>query len=391
MKKVINMLAAFLLMSGFLMPGNISAAAELDQYQTDHNSWNYISGHQYVGQTFKPNKNRLNKISLKIRGAGDVVMIQMTKNVNDTLLLPGTPMLATAVDADFKWYDFTFSDVAVSTGESYVIWVAALGNSRWGIHNTSDELYSNGRAYKDCVTWVTTPSCVHSTVTADWTFKTFGYSTEVPPAPAAPPAPPPAAVTSEKPKAEETAALSPPVLTSLSKNETNVDLPVNGTVTISQAGTLNLAGTAAVDAEVNVVLGDKSFSAAADKDGKWKLAVKLDEVKIGEYTVKSKTVKDDRASAEAEFFKVKVEKANIVDANMVNAAGWFAGWNIFYVLIPVGILLLVLLLLAIIARRHHHEKKIGDKEEKTDNEGTDEKETEEEKPEPKVIKRTKKM
>jgi hypothetical protein len=360
MNKVINVLAAFFLLCGFLVvPAPAVAVSDLDQYQTDHNSWNYISTHQYVVQTFKPGKNRLNKIQLKVRGAGDLLAIQMTKTGSSTILLPGVQLQNTTVDADFRWYEFAFSDVAVTIGDSYSIWVGASGNSRWSIHNTSDELYANGRAYKDCAIWVTNLACMHPTVTADWTFKTFGYSTELPPAPAAPPAPLPAATTAEKPAEQTTVALKPPVLTSLAKNETNVKLPVEDTVTMSKAGTLNLAGTAAADMEVDVALGEETFSSTTDKDGKWKLALELKDVKVGEYTVKGKVVSDGKASSEAEFFKLKVEDAAVVNPNAVETAGWFTGWNIFYTLIGVGVLLLILLLLAVIARRHHHEKTGG--------------------------------
>jgi flagellar biosynthesis/type III secretory pathway M-ring protein FliF/YscJ len=56
---------------------------------------------------------------------------------------------------------------------------------------------------------------------------------------------------------------------------------------------------------------------------------------------------------------MKIKVLGVKTGSSSSDKSWFAGWNIFYTLIGVGVLLLILLLLAVIARRHHHEKTGG--------------------------------
>lgn len=355
MKKYLGMLMAVLFLGSFLLaPGLTAAVSDLDQYQTDGVGGNYISSHKFTGQSFKPTKNRLNKISIKMKGDGvKPVFAQMTKTGNDTLLLPGTPEVMTTADADYKWYDFTFADIAVTPGESYTFWVATYGSSFWAIHTSADELYADGKAYLDCPTWISNDSCDHWVATADWTFKTFGYSTTAPAPVTPPPVQPPVTTPTAAPTTVTTVAA--PVLTELKKNNSIVTLPVTETVKVTKAGTLSLAGTSTDGGAVTVSYGEKSYPATTAADGTWKLEIVAKDLEVGEYTAKGKTVKGTTVSSEKELLKFSVEANS--EPEVTNTKVLVADVTLYYAGAAGLLLLIAVILLIVYAVKHRKLKK----------------------------------
>ncbi len=187
MRNLSKISAAFIVLASVLVfPANIFAASSvLDQYEyvplppsADAGFWR-INSHT-VKQTFKPTKNKLDKVYVYLNGDGSSATVTMT--VRDAAANLIGSMSATAPSsAEGSWvlYDFS-TDLSVTAEAIYqIILTTTSSTAYWRIDKTPD--YARGNAVVDGVVKNTDPN------KQNFGFLTYGYDAAAPAPPAAEP------------------------------------------------------------------------------------------------------------------------------------------------------------------------------------------------------------
>lgn len=219
-----------------------AASSVLDQYEyvptsgADAGYW-LIKVHT-VKQTFKPTKNKLDKVYVYLNGNGSSATVNMViKDVGGNTVEGGS-MAATApsvaespAGAGGSWilYDFS-TDLSVTSEAIYqIILTTTSSTAYWRIDKTPD--YTRGNAVVDGVVKNTDPN------KQNFGFLTYGYDAAAPAPPAAdPPAAPPAPTETSEPVANSTTPTT----------ENKSDAPATETTaTVTQTSAPTVATTSA--------------------------------------------------------------------------------------------------------------------------------------------------
>ena len=187
-----KLLPRILFAIGFLLlifPSGVQAASVIDQYEyvplppnTEAGFW-YIKSHT-VKQTFKPTKNKLDKVYVFLNGNGSSATITMA--IKDAAANSIGSMSATAPSSTYGgWVLFDFStDLSVTTEAVYqIILTTTSTTAYWRIDKVPE--YTRGDAVVDGIVKNTAPTI------QDFGFRTYAYDEAAPP-PSPSPAPPPA-------------------------------------------------------------------------------------------------------------------------------------------------------------------------------------------------------
>lgn len=210
-----------------------AATSVLDQYEyvptsgADAGYW-LIKVHT-VKQTFKPTKNKLDKVYVYLNGNGSSATVNMA--IKDAAANSVGSMDATAPSsATGSWVLFDFStDLSVTTEEVYqIILTTTSSTAYWRIDKTPD--YTRGNAVVDGVVKNTDPN------KQNFGFLTYGYDAA---APAPPPADPPPATPAPTETSEPTANSNTPTADNKS------DAPATETTTTPTTTTQTTAPTSA--------------------------------------------------------------------------------------------------------------------------------------------------
>lgn len=225
----------FTLLLILIFPTQTLAASVVDQYEyvplppsADAGYW-LIKSHT-VKQTFKPTKNKLDKIYVFLNGNGSSATVTM--DIKDAAANSIGSMDATAPSStNGSWVLFDFStDLSVTAESIYqIILTTTSTTAYWRIDKTPE--YTRGDAVVDGVVKNTAPTI------QDFGFETSGYdaAAPVPPPATPPPATPPPAETSEP------AAVS----SDTSTTNNNSDAPATETTTPTQTTTPPVATVSA--------------------------------------------------------------------------------------------------------------------------------------------------
>jgi len=181
------LLVLFSLLFVLVFPGKALAASVLDQYEyvptsgPDANWW-FIkrTGSNVVKQTFKPTKNKLDKVYVWINGNGSSATVTM--DIRDAPANLIGSMSATAPSSTYgSWVLFDFStDLSVTPEAIYQIILATTSTTAyWRVDEAPS--YTRGNAVVDGVV----------KPTQDFGFKTYGYDEAAPPPIPPPPDPTP--------------------------------------------------------------------------------------------------------------------------------------------------------------------------------------------------------
>ena len=205
LKVMPKLLPRILLVLGLLLvvfPSSVQAASVLDQYEyvplppnEDANFW-YIkrSGSNVVKQTFKPTKNKLDKVYVWVNGNGSTATITMdVRDAPANLIGSMSASVPSSTYGSSFLFDFS-TDLSVTPEAVYqIILTTASTTAYWRIDEVPE--YTRGNAVVDGVV----------KTTQDFGFRTYGYD-EAPPPPASPATPPPA---EESAPAEEQPSTTP--------------------------------------------------------------------------------------------------------------------------------------------------------------------------------------
>ncbi len=228
--RILSKISAALVVVAFLLlfPAQTFAAASvLDQYEyvplppsADAGYWR-INSHT-VKQTFKPTKNKLDKVYVYLNGDGSSATVNMA--IKDAAANSIGSMDATAPSSENgSWVLFDFStDLSVTAEAIYqIILTTTSSTAYWRIDETPD--YTRGNAVVDGVVKNTDPN------KQNFGFLTYGYDAAAPAPPAAdPPAAAPAPTESSEPA---------PVNPNTSTTENKSDAPATETVTQTKTPT----------------------------------------------------------------------------------------------------------------------------------------------------------
>ena len=195
------LISFFILSLVFLFPGKALAVSVVDQYEyvplppsADAGFW-YIkrSGSNVVKQTFKPTKNKLDKIYVYLNGNGSSATVNMA--IKDAAANSIGSMDATApssTNGSWVLYDFS-TDLSVTAEAIYQIILTTTSTTAYWRVDQSPE-YTRGNAVVDGVV----------KLDQNFGFETSGYDAA---APVPPPAtPPPATPPSDTPEPASTPA-----------------------------------------------------------------------------------------------------------------------------------------------------------------------------------------
>lgn len=171
MKKMINIFAIwFLIIFTLQFPNVTKAASEIDQQQTSGSSHSTILGDDGNYQTFKPAKNVLDKVAVKIDNltTGDSVIFKINKwQVSgwETQRTSKKKMLIAG------WNEFDFTDLAVTVDSYYAIAVNIVGSNTPYWYYNGFNIYERGTFYS------------HGVEQRSWdaNFKTWGYDAALSP------------------------------------------------------------------------------------------------------------------------------------------------------------------------------------------------------------------
>ncbi|MFC1656425.1 hypothetical protein ACFL14_00445 [Patescibacteria group bacterium] len=161
-----SVLFSFVLMS-VNMFGAVKAYAPVDQANVNGlTGYWLIKTHEWVGQSFKPSKNRIDAIAIKASGNGapGVLSINVVDYATPEIVSIGVSNAI--VESSEGWIYFTFAEDLVVThpNATHIMWISTASNTAyWSVDPTGT--YANGNAYIDSI----------SDSGDDFGFVTYGY------------------------------------------------------------------------------------------------------------------------------------------------------------------------------------------------------------------------
>lgn len=339
MKKILGLMATVLMLGSFFLAVPVIAGDGSTLDQSYEASWvgYYKVGAGHTVQTFTPTKNRISSIDLSFdhRQTSSNLKLTVKEVAGGTEIGSETHMMTFA--GDTAWETFVFSpNLVVVPGTLYeMILEDADGNDNTTYWRYSDKAPTYDRGSFLDVNGVQKPF--------DMLFREYGKDI----------------VTGEPVAPKATVAtvddsLKVPALASIKRGGIETLAPIEKEIVLGSTDKLTLSGTSFAGAKVVIIIGEKTITATTALNGTWTITVDAATLEKGDYTVYGQAQVDAKGSDRAELLKVKV--LGVKTGTEVAAGSWISNWNIFYVLVAVGILLLVLLLLALMARRHHQEK-----------------------------------
>lgn len=343
MKKVMSFLTALFLAGGFLMP--VSAVAGVagqykDQSFEDTTGTGSMTVNNYGrAQTFKPTANKIIAVDLYLKDMtpDKILSVIIKKESDGTIVAPATASVPFTGQIQNGWVTIAYESpfVSVTPETEYGIYATITGDTQTKWSWKGGNPYARGQA--------------KGFPEDDFLFSVWGVLDAV-------------KATETKTAAIIDESIKSPVLVTVEKQGREVDLTEKKEIIMASKDKVVLKGTSFKGAKVVIFVEDKEYTASVTPDGGWEYSIDAYPLKEGTYTIKGQAIKDTKGSEKTDLLTVKVLGVKANTATTGN--NLFTGWNIFYVLIPVGILLLALLLLALIARRHHQEKNEGKKEKK---------------------------
>lgn len=353
MKKVFSLFATALLLCGFLMPAMTSAGVEgqiKDQYYDDTSSF---GGAMVVGpstynraQTFRPTVSKITSVDVYLTDqlAGKRLNLMIKKESDGTIV--SNWHSSTNFVGGNGWVTISYDSpyVSVVPETEYGIYLAITGDlqTKWA--------WKNGNPY--------TRGMLKGFLDNDGLFVVMGI----------PPASVPAVTNSGSEQTESVvggtttaiavdASVKEPVISYIVKDKVRTDAPFKKDIIVGKGSDITLYGTSFAGAKVAIFIDEKGYEATVGPDGNWSYKANLSALEGQIYAVTAQAQNTaGKGSAIVELAKLKVV-VPVGTGKAEKLSGWFVGWNIFYILVPVGLLLLILLLLALITRRHHQEAK----------------------------------
>jgi hypothetical protein len=360
MKRVMGFLTAVFLMGSFLMPIGVTAGVAGQYKDQAFEDVGSIDGSMTVNnygraQTFKPTANKIVAVNLYLKDMTPDKNLSVTikKESDGTVVAPAEASVPFTGQIKDGWVTIAYESpfISVTPETEYGIYATITGDTqtKWSWSNNNP--YARGQA--------------KGFVDDDFLFSVWGVLE-----------------TTTTVETQTTAvvdeSLKSPILVTVEKQKHVVDLTEKKELILASRDEIVLKGTSFKGASVVIFVEDKGYTASVTPDGSWEYPIDAYKLKEGTYTIQGQAIKDIKGSEKAELLKVKV--LGVKTDTTVADKSLFAGWDIFYVLIPIGILLLVLLLLAIIARRHHYEKTGWEPEEKEEKKEENTEEESSEKP-----------
>jgi hypothetical protein len=361
MRKLFSLLAGMFLMAGFFVSANTSAAVPgqyLDQaYEASIDTCGYavVGNFDNYGrfQTFTPTVNKITSIEvyLKDQIAGKRLNIKVKKESDGSTVKDWTSTSLFVGGAGWVSVSYDSPFVAVTPGTTYGIYASITGDTQtkwaWNMGNPYAGGKFMGGAGEDAF------------------FRVYGTKDQASGDTPATGTGVTDTSTSKYANLVTNASIKTPVLTAISKNGVTTKAPITEEVSLGTHDKLILNGTSFAGAKVVLYMSDKVADALVAKDGTWTYELEGSKLSSGTMAIQGQAIQGTEGSEKAEFMKIKV--LGVKTGSSSSDKSWFAGWNIFYTLIGVGVLLLALLLLALIARRHQKgktgEKPKQDKEE----------------------------
>lgn len=146
------------------------------------------------------------------------------------------------------------------------------------------------------------------------------------------------------------ASIQAPVLTSVKKNNEEVNLSEGSTIEINQKDSLEILGTSFANAKIVVFIGDIAFETTADAEGKWSVVLDNSKVNISEYTVQAQAQKDGKGSEKTNLFQLKK-----VETKTVATKSEKKNYNTVFIVFGVlGAVLLLLILIGTLLNLKYH-------------------------------------
>lgn len=359
MRKILNLLTTLVFWSSLFSFAPVpvyAAACPLDSQATG-TSGNVMIFSKTLRQTFTANGTKLSSIDIYLvnKTVGKQIALRI-QNSSDATVAGAVPHTFTVGGSG--WETFTFDpQVQLTKGQIYKIAPSTndpTNTARWSYAGNT---YTGGN-YED----ETGPK-----TNFDFAFQVFACTETTPPSALAGETQTTATSTSTtQSAAAATAPVDPsiktPILTSIVKNETKTEAPIKKDISFNLNDSLEVFGTSFAGAKVVLFAGDKAFNATVDKDGNWSYKFNQKDLKSGTFTVAGQAQNTEgKGSEKTNLFKLKVNKYQGGSPILNRIDSLFADWNIYYTVIPVGVLLLLLILLVLVARRHQKEDKGKDK------------------------------
>ena len=302
--------------------------------------WKILS-HNPVGQTFKPEMNRLTSVLLALSGGGNAAKVNL--RLIDTSTNTSVAFSSATTGVSAGWVVFNFSStVNLDTAKTYNVAITTASNNAYWVSTTSG-CYANGTAIVDG----------DVLATQDFGFITYGFNYVVPADPETPAEEP--AVTEEPADEVNTGAgtetgemedvkiaavdttIAKPVLVSVSVNDDKEEVTPDTLITMSAVDTLKLTGTTVAGTKVVVMTGLETHEAEVTSDGNWTLELSGAEIGTTEVLVQGQATKDSLGSENAEFFRVRVSGAvSDTSAKVISVGNEGFAWNMWYTIAAIA-------------------------------------------------------
>lgn len=357
MRKVLTFITAMFLMSSFFISSPVLAVeSQVDQSCGQVSGTTTVWRANGITQYFKPTLNHLTKIAVKVQtnvGQPASYILILRNSLGQQLF---TQSFNLDSNGDIVGMPTNVFDIEVATGSLYSVQIVrgATGtNHLYWAYTQNTNCNPNGYAYYDGVVQA-----------KDMAFYTYGYNVTPPETPSSPPANPesPAgtsgttAATSTSSSSTTAKATAPvdnsikkPELTGLEKDDSKIEVPVKGNVSVTNKNKLKIMGTTIPGTTVVVFVGDTAYDATVDKDGVWLVSLDGAKVKEGEYNVQAQAQKESKGSEKTDLFKLVVSKEKAVAQNTASKKG--LDMNKFYLAGLSTVLVLLCFLLYLENRR----------------------------------------
>lgn len=364
MQKIIRYALSLLLVSGFLLPANVSAVTyTVDQscHNVDVTNYENIADNVPHEQGFRPLQNRLKQVNLKISGmnvtGNTPLRVRILPFGSETVLAEKITLPTVSTPSIRTW---TFDEeITLIPGNRYVLRlerVSGTGTPYW--FTNGDNCYSRGSASRGGFV-----------VGYDYDFETVGYTYTAPvPFPATPDGPivttPNTATTTDttttaadankvvtnKAAAPVDTTIQKPVLVKYEKNEQTVNPPFDSEVSLTTGDKVNLFGTSFAGSKVKVFAGENAYDATVEANGDWTAEVNIDNLIDGSQIISAQALKDESGSEVVELLKLKVLGVKAESSGEVAVSTT----SLAVVMTVLGFFLLLLIGLLIYSEKKYH-------------------------------------
>jgi hypothetical protein len=306
----------------FVQPAGIAAGGySIDQQNTSVSSSSAalrIYGRD-LGQSFKPEQNRIGQIDIFIRYpvAGSWIAVEVVRtDTGATVTTGGNRMISSE-----GWQSMPVGEAELDPDTSYTMYVTVDGNynTMWVRSNANP--YSRGHSFIDG----------SADTSDDFGFKTWGYTQEefeFEPIPLATPTPTPVAEESgevddnpaesdtpgssesqDDPAVESGEIYAPELEYVQTENEKFDDPEEFQSIELDQNldKSMKLVGIAEPNSEVVITVGTKQYTIQANESGQWSLEIDLADFKgEGSFGVEAQAIKDDKKSNVVKLMSVSL-------------------------------------------------------------------------------------